>query len=136
MVDNEGYKGPRWQLYKYYSPYWYRYYLNIPVDIRDKVCLCKEFKSYDLNSKNGLPTCLCGGILHYMIFQCDSCSDIFLKDFRHPKFCILDPLCWNCIDENPSCSVHTRSPDSKISPPIYRVRKKYSQEDLTGVFDF
>ncbi len=34
----------------------------------------------------------------HKLHQCVSCSDIFLKDFRHPGWNWKNPKCWECLE--------------------------------------
>jgi hypothetical protein len=56
-----------------------------------------------VNSGFEYPICTnCKKIKNWLLFECEACEEVFLKDFQHPSFCCVCPLCFNCLELQPS----------------------------------
>jgi hypothetical protein len=89
-------------LSSYGETYWY--WNTPPPQFQRFVCNCNEYKP-GFNHKLELPSCrVCNKLPVHFIRKCDSCEELFLKDFHAPSFCTLNPKCWNCLDTTaPMC---------------------------------
>lgn len=119
---------------------------NVPQRLKRYICLCERDGLYLPNGirpteKSGqywvCATCEKLPIYHYYI--CMTCEEPFILDFRHPKFCTLDPLCWDCIKSTgPICNCVLPKVKELLgeSPPYLPRPKQFTSEELESVFDF
>lgn len=128
---------PKWQLYRFDKHFPYRYHSNIPFRIKGQICFCKEWAGFNLdpNRKSfAFPVCkICDKLMHYTIFQCIGCGEVFVKNFKHTAFCPLDPQCWDCLQDPYVCRhIVERSFDNYTQEPLVKTRK-ISAEELANL---
>jgi hypothetical protein len=118
---------------------------NIPHTMQRYLCVCERDGLYlpvgiEPSPKYRDWVCTsCHKLPIYHFFICMECKEKFIRDFRHPKFCTLDPLCWNCLTTTgPICEcVHPRVAEiiGELEPYLPKP-KSYSPQELESVFDF
>ena len=101
---------------------WY----DMPLRMRNLVHTCGNYSAWDASVKDGgPPKCKnCKGIVPWFVHKCIKCDTIFIRDFRHPKFCHFYPTCWEhtLSLEWTHCPTHTGDPATRewyaqIIPP-------------------
>jgi hypothetical protein len=101
---------------------------------------------------NGPPICSnCNKVVPWFFFKCAECDQYFIKDFRHPKFCIFYPTCWQHTLELPweYCEDHcfpARAPYTgnaawmnehykALVEPVGLNPRSFTDEELANVFE-
>lgn len=129
----------------YYGVLRQRY--NIPSSFSKLICMCDDklwnigIKESDDKRYNYWVCTKCNRLPRYHFFRCFQCEEYFVKDFKHPNFCVLDPLCWDCITnpENKDFCYHKPLYVDLMlgeSPPFLPKPRKFTVEELENVFDF
>lgn len=83
--------------------------------MQTKICMCAPsiYGPYPKEEwyKGWIARCsVCKKHRHHRVHQCVSCSDIFIKDFRHPAWNWRNTKCWRCLEREDPDLVYNEHP--------------------------
>jgi len=119
---------------------------QVPVTHSRKVCPSMGREGHSGSANIGIPSCgTCRGVYLWFTHYCRGCGVFFIRDFYHPAFCDLYPVCWDCLPQLPwsHCPDHSNA-TSRLSDltvePIGLNPRKFTTEELQqagiNVFSF
>jgi hypothetical protein len=76
---------------------------ELPTEAKLKMCLCYGYPypttPPKYNFSGFMVLCkLCNKPPDYRIMLCQVCEIVFEKDFKHPRYCWDEPMCWECCE--------------------------------------